>query len=184
MSPNTMPSAASTRALAPDWWGGCSTASTGGSDAAGGPVTCGVAGVAGGASGRDAVESGAASPLGDVPAACSVVTRHPPRIGPCVARSVPLQVGVPQSGGVRPAAGGDAATERSGPRAGGGDAVAHRYGHQVAGGPNGARLADMENRGRGGGRISVPVVGLGTWRRLEAAAAAGRHRELIDTATA
>ncbi|MDQ1666812.1 MAG: hypothetical protein QOH75_2843, partial [Actinomycetota bacterium] len=26
----------------------------------------------------------------------------------------------------------------------------------------------------------MPVVGLGTWRRLEAAAAAGRHRELID----
>jgi diketogulonate reductase-like aldo/keto reductase len=28
----------------------------------------------------------------------------------------------------------------------------------------------------------VPVVGLGTWQRLEAAAAAGRHRELIGTA--
>jgi len=42
----------------------------------------------------------------------------------------------------------------------------------------------MENRSLGRGRISVPVVGLGTWRRLEAAAAAGRHRELIDTATA
>src|SRR5689334_12479793 len=42
----------------------------------------------------------------------------------------------------------------------------------------------MENRSLGGGRISVPVVGLGTWQRLEAAAAAGRHRELIGTAVA
>jgi aryl-alcohol dehydrogenase-like predicted oxidoreductase len=42
----------------------------------------------------------------------------------------------------------------------------------------------MENRSLGRGRISVPVVGLGTWRRLEAAAAVGRHRELIDTAVA
>jgi aryl-alcohol dehydrogenase-like predicted oxidoreductase len=42
----------------------------------------------------------------------------------------------------------------------------------------------MENRSLGGGRVSVPVVGLGTWQRLEAAAAAGRHRELIDTAIA
>ncbi|SFK79170.1 aldo/keto reductase [Geodermatophilus ruber] len=42
----------------------------------------------------------------------------------------------------------------------------------------------MENRSLGRGRIGVPVVGLGTWRRLEAAAAAGRHRELIDTALA
>jgi aryl-alcohol dehydrogenase-like predicted oxidoreductase len=42
----------------------------------------------------------------------------------------------------------------------------------------------MENRSLGQGRISVPVVGLGTWRRLEAAAAAGRHRELIDAASA
>jgi aryl-alcohol dehydrogenase-like predicted oxidoreductase len=42
----------------------------------------------------------------------------------------------------------------------------------------------MENRSLGRGRASVPVVGLGTWRRLEAAAAAGRHRELIDTALA
>jgi aryl-alcohol dehydrogenase-like predicted oxidoreductase len=40
----------------------------------------------------------------------------------------------------------------------------------------------MESRNLG--RVSVPVVGLGTWRRLEAAAAAGRHRELIDTAIA
>ena len=40
----------------------------------------------------------------------------------------------------------------------------------------------MDNRSLGRGRISVPVVGLGTWQRLEAAAAAGRHRELIDTA--
>lgn len=30
----------------------------------------------------------------------------------------------------------------------------------------------------------MPVVGLGTWRRLEAAAAGGRHGELIDTAIA
>jgi len=34
----------------------------------------------------------------------------------------------------------------------------------------------MEDRSLGRGRISVPVVGLGTWRRLEAAATAGRHR--------
>jgi diketogulonate reductase-like aldo/keto reductase len=40
----------------------------------------------------------------------------------------------------------------------------------------------MDDRSLGRGRISVPVVGLGTWRRLEAAAAAGRHRELIGTA--
>jgi aryl-alcohol dehydrogenase-like predicted oxidoreductase len=42
----------------------------------------------------------------------------------------------------------------------------------------------MENRSLGRGRVNVPVVGLGTWQRLEAAAAAGRHRELIDTAIA
>jgi aryl-alcohol dehydrogenase-like predicted oxidoreductase len=42
----------------------------------------------------------------------------------------------------------------------------------------------MENRSLGQGRVSVPVVGLGTWRRLEAAAAGGRHRELIDAAIA
>jgi diketogulonate reductase-like aldo/keto reductase len=42
----------------------------------------------------------------------------------------------------------------------------------------------MENRSLGHGRASVPVVGLGTWRRLEAAAAAGRHRELIGAAIA
>jgi aryl-alcohol dehydrogenase-like predicted oxidoreductase len=40
----------------------------------------------------------------------------------------------------------------------------------------------VENRGLGQGRMSVPVVGLGTWRRLEAAAADGRDRELIDAA--
>ena len=40
----------------------------------------------------------------------------------------------------------------------------------------------MENRNLGRGRVSVPVVGLGTWQRLEAAAAAGRHRELIGAA--
>ena len=42
----------------------------------------------------------------------------------------------------------------------------------------------MENRSLGRGQVSVPVVGLGTWRRLEAAAAAGRHRELIGAAIA
>jgi len=42
----------------------------------------------------------------------------------------------------------------------------------------------MENRNLGRGRVSVPVVGLGTWRRLEAAAAAGRHRELAGAAIA
>jgi aryl-alcohol dehydrogenase-like predicted oxidoreductase len=42
----------------------------------------------------------------------------------------------------------------------------------------------MENRSLGQGRVSVPVVGLGTWRRLEAAAAAGRHRELTGAAIA
>lgn len=42
----------------------------------------------------------------------------------------------------------------------------------------------MENRSLGRGRESVPVVGLGTWRRLEAAAAAGRHRGLIAAAIA
>jgi aryl-alcohol dehydrogenase-like predicted oxidoreductase len=40
----------------------------------------------------------------------------------------------------------------------------------------------MEKRSLGGGRVSVPVVGLGTWQRLEAAAAAHRHRELIAAA--
>ena len=42
----------------------------------------------------------------------------------------------------------------------------------------------MENRSLGRGRVSVPAVGLGTWRRLEAAAAAGRHRELTGAALA
>jgi diketogulonate reductase-like aldo/keto reductase len=42
----------------------------------------------------------------------------------------------------------------------------------------------VENRSLGRGRVSVPVVGLGTWRRLEAAAAADRHRELVDAAIA
>jgi aryl-alcohol dehydrogenase-like predicted oxidoreductase len=42
----------------------------------------------------------------------------------------------------------------------------------------------MEDRSLGRGRVGVPVVGLGTWQRLEAAAAAGRHRELIDAAIA
>ena len=42
----------------------------------------------------------------------------------------------------------------------------------------------MEDRSLGRGRVGVPVAGLGTWRRLEAAAAAGRHRELISAAIA
>jgi diketogulonate reductase-like aldo/keto reductase len=42
----------------------------------------------------------------------------------------------------------------------------------------------LENRSLGQGRVSVPVVGLGTWRRLEAAAAAGRHGALIKAAIA
>ena len=41
----------------------------------------------------------------------------------------------------------------------------------------------MENRSLGRGRVIVPVVGLGTWQRLEAAAA-GQHREVVDTAIA
>ena len=45
-------------------------------------------------------------------------------------------------------------------------------------------VANMEDRNLGRGRVSVPVIGLGTWRRLEAAAAAGRHRELIGAAIA
>ena len=40
----------------------------------------------------------------------------------------------------------------------------------------------MENRSLGHGRMSVPAVGLGTWRRLEAAAAAGQDRELMSAA--
>ena len=42
----------------------------------------------------------------------------------------------------------------------------------------------MENRSLGRARMSVSVVGLGTWRRLEAAAAGGRQRELIGAAIA
>jgi aryl-alcohol dehydrogenase-like predicted oxidoreductase len=42
----------------------------------------------------------------------------------------------------------------------------------------------MENRSLGRSSVRAPVVGLGTWRRLEAAAAAGRHRELLDAALA
>ena len=40
----------------------------------------------------------------------------------------------------------------------------------------------MENRSLGRSGVNVPVVGLGTWRRLEAAAADGRDRALIDAA--
>ena len=40
----------------------------------------------------------------------------------------------------------------------------------------------MENRSLGRSGVNVPVVGLGTWRRLEAAAADGRDRELIEAA--
>ena len=45
-------------------------------------------------------------------------------------------------------------------------------------------MASMENRSLGRGRVSVPVVGLGTWQRLEAAAASGQDRELLHTAIA
>jgi diketogulonate reductase-like aldo/keto reductase len=45
-------------------------------------------------------------------------------------------------------------------------------------------VAGTESRSLGRGRVSVPVVGLGTWRRLEAAAAAGRQGELIQAAIA
>ena len=42
----------------------------------------------------------------------------------------------------------------------------------------------MENRNLGKSQLSVPAVGLGTWRRLEAAAADGMDRELIGAAIA
>jgi len=45
-------------------------------------------------------------------------------------------------------------------------------------------VARLEDRSLVRDRVSVPVVGLGTWRRLEAAAAAGQHRELIRAAIA
>ncbi len=45
-------------------------------------------------------------------------------------------------------------------------------------------MAGLENRSLGRGRVSVPVIGLGTWRRLEAAAAAGQEHELIGAAIA
>src|ERR1700689_4733532 len=54
----------------------------------------------------------------------------------------------------------------------------------IALGPDRAEVAGLENRSLGEGRVSVPVVGLGTWRRLEAAAAAGRQGELVEAAIA
>jgi aryl-alcohol dehydrogenase-like predicted oxidoreductase len=42
----------------------------------------------------------------------------------------------------------------------------------------------VENRNLGKSQLSVPAVGLGTWRRLEAPAAGGRQRELIGAAIA
>jgi diketogulonate reductase-like aldo/keto reductase len=40
----------------------------------------------------------------------------------------------------------------------------------------------MEQRAFGRGRAALPVVGLGTWKRLEAAAAAGGHVALVQAA--
>jgi diketogulonate reductase-like aldo/keto reductase len=40
----------------------------------------------------------------------------------------------------------------------------------------------MDNRDLGSDGVSLPVVGLGTWRRMEAAAAAGRHQTLVNAA--
>jgi aryl-alcohol dehydrogenase-like predicted oxidoreductase len=45
-------------------------------------------------------------------------------------------------------------------------------------------MTGVEQRDLGRSGVRAPVVGLGTWRRLEAAAAAGRHRELLDAALA
>jgi aryl-alcohol dehydrogenase-like predicted oxidoreductase len=42
----------------------------------------------------------------------------------------------------------------------------------------------VESRALGRSGVAAPVIGLGTWRRLEAAAAAGRHRELLGAALA
>ena len=71
---------------------------------------------------------------------------------------------------------GDAARERGWPRII--DGIRDRGDRTERG------VADMENRNLGRGRVSVPVLGLGTRRRLEAAAASGRHRELTGAAIA
>jgi diketogulonate reductase-like aldo/keto reductase len=58
------------------------------------------------------------------------------------------------------------------------------YAGMIAPGTDRAEVAGLESRSLGKGRASVPVVGLGTWRRLEAAAAAGRQGELVEAAIA
>jgi hypothetical protein len=45
------------------------------------------------------------------------------------------------------------------------------------------RMVSMANRSLGRGRVSVPVVGLGTWQQLEAAASR-QHRELTQATIA
>ncbi|MCW2609847.1 MAG: hypothetical protein QOC93_1174 [Actinomycetota bacterium] len=51
-----------------------------------------------------------------------------------------------------------------------------------AGHPARPYAGGMETRSLGRDRDAVPVVGLGTWQRLAAAAAEGRHRELVQAA--